>query len=182
MEKTMKFRVEDIPPQGKEAAFEEDGSTWLEERLKGQALFRIRFLAPVSIHLFLSRSGGVVLVRSRIQTRAEVPCARCLEPVQLDLNSEYKTSLKPKPPFPPPGEIEISREDLETEFYQGEEIDLTPLVQDQLLLALPAKTVCREECRGLCPRCGKNLNQGSCQCPPEGPDPRLEPLKNLKVH
>jgi uncharacterized protein len=111
----------------------------------------------------------------------ELVCARCLEPFPLGLNSEFNTVLKPSPDFPLAEERELKREDLESDFYEGEEVNLTSFVQDQVLLTLPQKAVCREECAGLCPRCGKNLNREVCQCPTALIDPRFQALKNLKV-
>jgi uncharacterized protein len=109
-------------------------------------------------------------------------CARCLEPFARTLTSQFQLSLKPKPDFAPPEEVELTREDLETDFYEGEEIDLSPLVQDQALLTIPPKLVCREDCLGLCPGCGKNINRDACQCPERKVDPRLEALRNFRVH
>jgi uncharacterized protein len=176
----MKFRLEDIPREGREAVFSQDEG-WLDERLRVEEKRTFRFISPITVHLNLSSLGRVVQVKSRIETRVQWLCARCLEPFPLVLTSEYSTSLKPKPDFPPAEEAELGREDLETDFYEGEEVDLTSLVQDQVLLALPQKALCREECRGMCPRCGKNLNREICQCPAGIVDPRLEPLRNIKV-
>jgi uncharacterized protein len=93
-------------------------------------------------------------------------------------------SLRPRPDprLAPPEEIELSREDLETDFYDGEEVDLSPLIQDQVLLTLPPKVICREDCRGLCQRCGRNLNREACQCVGAEVDPQLAPLKHFRVH
>ncbi len=176
----MKFRLEDIPPEGVEATFSQDEG-WLDERLKAEEKRTFRFISPIAVHLNLSKSGRVVQVKSRIETNMQWLCSRCLETFSMVLTSQYSTTLKPRPDFPPAEEVELTREDLETDFYSGEEIDLTPLVQDQVLLALPQKAVCREECRGLCPRCGKNLNREVCGCPSEFTDPRFEVLKNIKV-
>jgi uncharacterized protein len=65
-------------------------------------------------------------------------------------------------------------------YYEGEEIDLTPLVHEQIILALPTRPLCGEACRGLCPRCGANLNAAPCGCPTAPPaDPRLAVLHSL---
>ena len=66
-------------------------------------------------------------------------------------------------------------------YYDGDRLDLGEVVREQVLLALPLKPLCREDCRGLCPRCGQNRNLGPCGCPPpeEPGDPRLEPLRKL---
>ena len=177
----MKFRVEDIGGEGRERTLSRE-ENWLEERLAGEARRTFRFAGPIQIRLHLSRSGKVILMRSRVEAQVECICARCLTSFSRTLASEFKTLLKPKPDFLPPEEVELSREDLETEFYEGEEIDVTPWVQDQILLTLPAKAICQEECRGLCPQCGQNLNRGTCQCSGKVIDPRFESLKNFRVH
>jgi len=176
----MKFRLEDIPKEGVEATFSQDEG-WLDERLRVEEKRMFRFISPIAVHLNLSKLGRVVQVKSRIEAKLQWLCARCLETFSMVLASEYGTTLKPRPDFPPAEEVQLTREDLETDFYNGEEIDLTSLVQDQLLLALPQKAVCREECRGLCPRCGKNLNREVCGCPNGVLDPRFAALKNIKV-
>jgi uncharacterized protein len=178
----LKFRIEDIPAEGREESFSEDERI-LNERLGGETIHTgIFFHAPIQARVHLSRSGRVILVKSRIEAKVHCICARCLEPFPLTLTSEFQTSLKPKLHLPPPEEVELSREDLETEFYEGDEIDVSPLVQDQVLLTLPPKVVCQENCRGLCQRCGKNLNRQTCQCPEQGGDPRFDVLKSYRVH
>jgi uncharacterized protein len=176
----MKFRLEDIPKEGVEATFTQ-GEDWLDERLREEEKRTFRFISPIIVHLNLFKVGRVVQVKSQMETRVDWLCARCLEIFSMALTSEYSTTLKPRPDFPTAEEVELTRQDLETDFYDGEEIDLTSFVQDQVLLALPQKAVCREECRGLCPRCGKNLNRGVCSCPTGFMDPRFEALKNIKI-
>ena len=180
----MIIRVEDIPAQGKQESFlEEEGP--LNERLGGETTNSgLHFSGPIQVRLDLSRTGRIVLVKSRVEARVRCTCARCLDPFALNLSSEFKMSLRPRPDpgLAPPEGIELSREDLETDFYEGEEVDLSPLIQDQVLLTLPPKVICREDCRGLCQRCGKNLNREACQCASAEVDPRLAPLKNFRVH
>ena len=176
----MKFRLEDIPAEGLEANFSE-AEEWLDERLRGEEKRFFRIIGPIRVHLNLSKSGRMIHVKSRLETGVELVCARCLEPFSFGLNSEFGAVLKPRPDFPLAEECELNREDLESDFYEGKEIDLTSFVQDQILLTLPQKAVCREECRGLCPDCRKNLNREVCQCSTAFIDPRFQALKNLKV-
>ncbi len=178
----MKFRIEDIPPEGREEQYIWEENE-LADRLGLEKKRIFRFVSPITIRLRLSRSGSSILMKSRISAKTEWLCARCLETFAMDLTSEFTTSLKPKPPdFHIPEDIELTREDLETEFYEGDEIEVSYLVKDQILLTLPQKAVCREECRGLCPRCGKNLNREVCHCKEDTVDPRLAPLKSFRVH
>ena len=78
------------------------------------------------------------------------------------------------------GEREIEEDDLTTAFYENDEIDLGQLMREQFYLALPMKPLCRDDCKGLCPVCGTNLNQGTCDCKRDWEDPRLAALKNAE--
>ena len=78
-------------------------------------------------------------------------------------------------------EVELTDRDVVVGYYEGDRLDLGEVVREQILLALPLKPLCREDCRGLCPACGQNRNLVPCGCPPpeEPGDPRLEPLRKL---
>ena len=75
----------------------------------------------------------------------------------------------------------LRTEDLEFSLYDGDQIDLAPLVAEQLILALPSRALCREDCQGLCPSCGTNLNLHQCGCAQQARDPRLAVLRPPKV-
>jgi uncharacterized protein len=77
-------------------------------------------------------------------------------------------------------EVSISESETEIGFYSGEGMELGDSIREQALLALPVKVVCREDCKGLCPRCGKNLNQESCNCSSQSEDPRWNALRDLR--
>ena len=76
---------------------------------------------------------------------------------------------------------EIQEDDLTTAFYENETIDLGQLMREQFYLALPMKPLCREDCQGLCPQCGTNLNRGTCTCRDNWIDPRLAALKEIRI-
>jgi uncharacterized protein len=80
------------------------------------------------------------------------------------------------------GEREIEEDDLTTAFYENDQIDLGQLMQEQLYLSLPMKPLCSDDCKGLCPLCGTNLNRGTCECQPNREDPRFAALKNLRAN
>ena len=77
-------------------------------------------------------------------------------------------------------EAEVRNDDLNVSIYDGEKIDLTDLVREQILLDLPTQILCREDCKGLCQKCGANLNEVNCNCAENETDPRWSALKNLK--
>lgn len=177
----MKFRLEDISQEGQEAVFNEN-EEWLEDRLAHETFRFFYFVAPIKLHLHLRRSGRIVILMSKLEFTVKWVCARCLDSFVRNMKAEFTTTLRPKPDRPLAPEMELTREDLETEFYEGEEIDLTNLLQDQVLLTLPPKVLCKEDCRGLCPKCGKNLNREVCQCADKDLDPRWAALKSFRAH
>ena len=114
------------------------------------------------------------------RTRVETLCARCLEPVGRDLASDFDLLYRPLGVDAGPHERSVHEGDTEIGYYQGEGIELADVLREQVLLAVPIKTVCREECKGLCPHCGKNWNTGKCQCEEVAGDPRWDALKDLR--
>ena len=113
-------------------------------------------------------------------TEIEARCARCVEPVPTRIGGDFDLLYRPLGVDAGRDERSISEAETEIGYYSGEGIDLEDVLREQILLALPAKIVCRESCRGLCPRCGKNLNVESCACEEEPPDPRWAALADLK--
>ncbi|MCL6449796.1 MAG: DUF177 domain-containing protein [Acetobacteraceae bacterium] len=143
----------------------------------------VTFPEPARVSLRLINTGRTILAHVRAQVVAELECARCLErfrtPVEVDYEEEYREGRPPAPVPGGPRETALTGEDLRTVFFEGDFVDFGPDVRENLALALPMKPVCREECRGLCPRCGRNLNRGPCGCPPEPAGTALERLAGL---
>jgi DUF177 domain-containing protein len=117
-----------------------------------------------------------------LSTKLEVSCARCLEPVQLDISREFDLIYRPEGvDAAGKDEISVTQAEAEIGYYTDEGLLLEDFLCEQVLLSVPIKTVCREECKGLCPYCGKNLNVESCSCKVEPKDPRWDALKSFKV-
>jgi uncharacterized protein len=129
--------------------------------------------------------GTTVHVRGRLSASAQVECGRCLTryalPVDQELDLFYLPREKERPQDQEEDEVELTDRDVVVAYYDGGALDLGEVVREQMFLSLPLKRLCREECRGLCPTCGKNRNEGECGCPPpETPeDPRLSHLRKL---
>jgi uncharacterized protein len=137
------------------------------------------FREPLAVHVTYSRSQLDLFFEGEVSGRVQGTCGRCLEPFPLDVTQEFSLVLVPATPLT--GEIELAPGDLTQSFYEGPQIDLTPLMYEQIMLALPTRPLCGEECRGLCPRCGSNRNTGQCACVVEESDPRWSALRNLKI-
>jgi uncharacterized protein len=99
-----------------------------------------------------------------LATRLEVSCARCLEPVGHTVTRDFDLLYRPQGVDGGREELSVTAVEAEIGYYSGDGMLLEDVLREQVLLALPIKTVCREECKGLCPQCGKNLNQGECLC------------------
>ncbi len=115
-----------------------------------------------------------------IGTRVEIACARCLEPVSREVKRDFDLLYRPQGSDAGREEISVTQAEAEVGYYVGEGLLLEDVLREQILLAVPYKIVCREECKGLCPQCGQNLNQGACQCSAPPPDTRWAALRDLK--
>jgi uncharacterized protein len=119
------------------------------------------------------------MLSGRLQARLQVACGRCLEPFTLPVDTQVDLTYVPHPAQAADDEVELSQDDLTTAFYRDQTLDLAEMVREQFYLALPMRPLCREDCKGLCPRCGTNLNQGTCACDVRWEDPRLAGLRTL---
>ncbi len=136
--------------------------------------------------LIEERSPGIkatikdIRLTGSFRGEVEVQCARCLEPVGRAVAAGYDLLYRPLGAVPRDDEVSISEAETEIGFYKGDGLMLEDVLREQILLAVPVKAVCRDDCRGLCPHCGRNLNQGKCECAPQGGDPRWNALRDLR--
>mgnify|MGYP001270422326 CR=1 FL=1 len=139
---------------------------------------------PVHYRFDITRLSGMVEIDGELECDIEVPCGRCLESYRLPISSRFSLTLSESIPecFDEEGnEIELSTEEMGLALIEGEEIDLLEPLQEQVLMALPIQPLCREECKGLCPYCGNNLNESECDCTAPKFDTRFASLKDFKV-
>jgi uncharacterized protein len=131
------------------------------------------------VRLALVTQGDEVRVSGAFDATARLTCSRCLEPLTTRISPQVDVQLVPSPRVRR-AEVELGPDDLETDFYAGDSLDLSALLRSETDLALPMKPLCRADCQGLCPGCGANRNLGPCRCQPRGTDPRLAPLEALR--
>lgn len=174
----MKLRVDRITDETTETTFAVP-SAELNERLELGATHDYRLLEPLQVDLRYYRAGEEIYFGGDCTTSIEATCARCLETFALPLATPFEFVLTRAQPTD--STQELHTDDLALSFYAGDEIDLGPLVGEQAMLALPTRAVCREECRGLCPSCGANLNHETCACKPAPADPRFAVLANARA-
>jgi uncharacterized protein len=121
-----------------------------------------------------------IRVRGDLSTRLQVSCARCLEPVEQVLVRSFDLLYRPQGTDARAEELSVTDAEAEIGYYRGDGLELEDLLREQILLALPLKTVCGENCKGLCPHCGKNLNVEQCSCEQPLEDPRWAALKDIR--
>ena len=141
-------------------------------------------VAPVDLAFDIFKDKQTFRLSGTVKTTLRLPCSRCLEPFALPVDSAFELRYQPHAENAAKSgdeEDEIEEDDLSTAFYENDEIDLGQLMREQFLLSLPMKPLCSDDCKGLCPICGTNLNRGACECKREWDDPRLAALKQLRT-
>lgn len=173
----MKINVNKIPEGGMPFRFERDAE-WFRENLIGTAPCDYK-PSRIDVVCTVRRMRENVFIEGTVATTGEMPCCRCLETAHLEIRAPFKYTFAPSP-AETGEEMELSAEDLDFAFYEGEIIDLDSVILEQILLQIPIKPLCTELCRGLCPHCGVNLNTASCNCQGQVFDERLAALKKFK--
>ena len=178
MANSLKINVFLIPEEGQHFIFSE-----------GDAWFRGCFqegetpdfcLDKVEVDCLITKSSGTVFIKGSFSALIDICCSRCLEKTKLSIDSDFAYSLVPAK-AETAEDMELKPEELEISYYHGDFIDLTPIICEQIILQIPIKVLCKEECRGLCQQCGINLNISSCNCHLDSLDSRLAVLKNFVI-
>jgi uncharacterized protein len=135
----------------------------------------IKLRKPLAVRLEAQEVGDDVLVRGRVWGEAGLECRRCLEPVIVPVDEDvawlFRAGVDP---------ATAEGEDVYAIPPRARDLELGPALREQMMLAVPMYAVCRAACRGLCPICGKNLNETTCDCEPSDSDDRWAPLLGLK--
>ena len=163
----MKIQIPDIPEEGLEIDLEEDLS------IEG-----ISLVSPVKARLGVTKIDVEVVVTGNLTAELEYACSRCLKSFrQIE---DIPVSVV----YHPAREVgserhELHDDEMDMGFYTGEDLDTQELLKEQVMLNAQMKPLCDEACKGICPKCGTDLNTGSCTCEKKEIDPRLEVLKKL---
>lgn len=174
----MKINVMNIPEEGLKVQLSKD-ENWSRQIFAEKENPGLP-LGSVDGSVTVKRIQETLYLEGDIRTKAETECSRCLEAACLPISGSFKYVLSPAQ-AEHAEEQELSADDLDIVYYRDDLIDLDPLIIEQVLLQIPMKVLCREDCRGLCPHCGINLNQHGCRCHDEHMDSRLAILKKLKI-
>ncbi len=172
----MIIRVRDIGESAEEVELEQPVSL-INAILANGPSEDYRCDRTVRLSLSHYRAGDDLFFEGAIRTGIAGRCARCLEDYRFDIDEPFRFVVTPRDGVSSLGQDE----DVEVSAYQGEEVDLAPLVCEQVLLSLPTMPLCDENCSGLCPSCGTNLNRARCACTKDEGDPRLAIFRTLRV-
>ncbi len=163
----MKIVIPDIPDEGLIVELEEKIS------IEGFSLS-----SPVKAQFAVNKTENEVMITGSLSVELEMECSRCLKGVR------QAQDLPVSVVYHPAEEIGSEKhglhdDEMDLGFYTGEELDLQELITEQILLSVQMKPLCNEDCKGICPKCGIDLNMGTCTCVQKEIDPRLEVLKKL---
>lgn len=135
----------------------------------------LRISSKEPVVLRLKHMGGrKILLEGRAVLSLSIPCSRCLEPVDVSFKLEICQELDMDK-----SEKERAEDLDEQPYVSGYDLDVDQLIGNELLLNLPMKVLCRDDCKGICNRCGMNLNRGNCSCERSLPDPRMSVIQDI---
>jgi uncharacterized protein len=180
----MFLRIEQIKDIGLDLEFEEKPEVFpvLSEMIdQGEC----KFLAPIKTALRAIRIEDMIDVQGDLNTLVRLPCGRCLKEYETPLKSRFELTYVHRLPCTQEDEIseevEISAAEMGLIYFEGENINLQDGIQEQVIMALPVRPLCNENCKGLCANCGHDLNEGDCGCNRQSADSRFAALKGLKL-
>lgn len=162
----------------------------------------LRLIQSVEVHIVITKTGNHIILSGEAATKVQSTCSRCLNPIEYPVRTQFTTELRQKPaiiasePSESGKKTKLLDEDFEeaeigssisgeadVTYYSSEMFDLSEETRQYLELSLPMQPLCKEDCLGLCPRCGANLNKGKCSCPPvELEHPFAELKQRLKIN
>jgi uncharacterized protein len=141
---------------------------------------RIRLTEPAIVKGSVGLSGNEILVNGHIDTRVQVECDRCLQPVELPVSNDFALEYISASDYESSDVAELTEAEMTVSVFDGEAIDVDEILKEQILLAVPTRMLCRDDCKGICPECGIDKNTGECSCVTDDIDPRWAALKNLR--
>ena len=169
----MLIEISRIPPEGLDVALPEEA---LDLGTSAEV-----WSGPVTVraNLHVDRSGRGLLISGAFAGGVSLVCSRCLESFGFQAEDRFQVYCEAAPQAQLEEERELSNDELDVTYLEEGRINTDHLLRENILLSLPIQPLCHEDCQGLCPRCGANLNQGACGCTEARVDPRLQILRKL---
>lgn len=159
-----------------------ESKEWVRDVVRDVGNSDFTFLDDIAIQIDVFRMDKEFSLRGVITTVLTLPCVRCLEDFAFPLEAQFHYTLCPSggDEFLP--EVEVRRDDLDVVYYKGTDINLVPLLVEQIIVTMPTHPLCGKTCKGICPQCGENLNIRLCKCSREnGKISAFEILKDFPL-
>jgi uncharacterized protein len=177
--------VDDINDKGLSLEFEEKPQTFPAlEKIANSGVGE--FHPPIKVWLKAIRIKNMIQVEGNFAVQVRLTCSRCLKEFEMPLQSPFSLTFTQETPEAASErdeeEIELSAEEIGYIMFKGREIDLTPALQEQVVMSLPMQPLCAKPCKGLCPICGTDLNQSDCGCQRKSVSTKFAALKDLKLN
>jgi len=182
--KPLILHIEQIKDKTFFREFEENAQTFpiIAEMIKNR---ECEFLEPLKIDVKAFKIRELYEVEGNFKTKIRMGCSRCLKKFDTALMSDFQLTYTKEVPglmdILNAEEIELRLEEIGLLYFRGEEINLQQGIQEQVVMAFPLQSLCAEDCKGLCPKCGSDLNQKDCGCKREPSANKFAVLKNLKI-
>lgn len=162
----MKITIPDIPKEGLDLEIEEEIEAGVVS-------------SPVRARLRIEKLGPEVMVTGDMTAEVKLQCSRCLKEFSKVLSVPVDVVYHPVEELKGEEHHKVTAEELDMDFYSGEELDLHDLLKEQIMLNMTMKPLCSDVCKGICPGCGADLNTDACKCGAKNIDPRFAELKKL---
>lgn len=156
-------KLDDIPEEGLTVNWEEQQKSLLGY-LGHFSAVDFGFETPLRGESRIKKIGKSYLIQGSVQVVLHFRCARCLKGFTYPLSSNFDLTLHPLKETAFEEEVELGEEDMESIFFEGGEIHLSEIACEQIFLEIPYQPLCKEDCKGLCPQCGRDLNLSTCDC------------------
>jgi uncharacterized protein len=140
----------------------------------------VKLNSDIAVSCEITKNISKTDVTGSISVATEIDCTRCLIPIEQLLEFNFEAAYLPSEELLKESEAELEADDLDVDVLDADELDLREVVREQILLNLPDQLFCKEDCKGLCQKCGANLNLIDCSCKETEIDPRWAALKNIK--
>jgi uncharacterized protein len=174
------LKLDEIPDEGLNLKWTEERASLLAY-LKNFSRIDFDFETPLISEAKIWKAGQSVLIKGRVETNLQLQCVRCLKEFSYPLSSTFELTLHPLKGSSFEEETELEAGEMELSLFEGGEIHLSEIACEQIFLEIPYQPLCHEECKGLCPVCGKDLNLSSCECVKEEFVSGFSVLKKLKL-
>jgi uncharacterized protein len=174
----MKLQISPLNEGENHLSYDSSRDVWVKHLMDGiEKREGFRFQTPMGIELSLTKLEPDYYMRGKLTFTLAMPCARCVESFVLPMQHNFELAFNHVASNAARSELSEESEELDINFFSGNEIELDPVIEEQFFLSLPYQAICSEQCRGMCQQCGKNLNQEACQC---AKDSSLSPFSVLK--